>query len=65
MDFYDAVIVLGGGSGFYKCHFVSDFGLDKLKAKGGQAEGYSSLWDNPMQDEQKDSNNSQGASQNG
>lgn len=43
MDFYDAVIVLGSGSGFYKCHFVSDFGLDKLKANGGQAEGYSGM----------------------
>lgn len=43
---YDAVVVLGGSSGFYSCHFVSDFGLDKLEVKGGQAEGYSGMYIN-------------------
>lgn len=46
MDSYDAVIVLGGSSGFYQSHFVSDFGLDKLEVKGGQIEGYSGMYIN-------------------
>lgn len=46
VDSYDAVVVLGGSSGFFQSHFVSDFGLDKLEVKGGQIEGYSGMYVN-------------------